>query len=247
VLLSPTLTLVCALSLDSFANISGDIGQGNSTTFVAFQTAEEGSSISALQLALESFILGSVVLVFFFVGGRCERESTQDGLQLLCCRKTFAQHSMHSYFFFRFPLICIRCIARIDKQLDRSKNTQSLELQRKMYYALPLSASFFLQRIASVSVLSVTRCLRMYGIVGAVFVAFVVRFCFTVYLAYLNIGVSQFNRPCSPIKGVSRCGTIFRQHYIVILLHRASVSSAYCRSALRCSPNVLVEHLHPAV
>jgi hypothetical protein len=52
----------------------------------------------------------------------------------------------------------------------------------------------------------------MYGIVGAVFVAFVVRFCFTVYLAYLSIGVSPFNRPCSPTKGVSRCGTIFRQH-----------------------------------
>ena len=91
-LLSPTLTLVCALSLDSFANISGDIGQGNSTTFVAFQTAEEGSSISALQLALESFILGLVVLVFFFVGGRCERERALR----MGCSCSVAEKHLHS-------------------------------------------------------------------------------------------------------------------------------------------------------
>ncbi len=46
----------------------------------------------------------------------------------------------------------------------------------------------------------------MYGIVGVVFVSFLVRFAFITFMAYLNIGVSSLNPSCSFVRGANRCG-----------------------------------------
>jgi hypothetical protein len=74
------------------ANISDNIVVGNSSRIQAFRTAEIGNSIYSIQLTLESCILGMVVLVFFFVGGRCARSLYAWAVEGLSSRGTFAPH-----------------------------------------------------------------------------------------------------------------------------------------------------------
>jgi hypothetical protein len=80
-----------------------------------------------------------VVLIFFVVGGRCACLLFMHG-QLW---RSLAEEYLHCipffpYYICRFTFVRIRCITRVDQQLALdSNNTESLELQRKMYTIHP--------------------------------------------------------------------------------------------------------------
>jgi hypothetical protein len=74
------------------ATISDNIVLGNSSRIQAVHTAEMGNSIYSIQLALESCILGMVVLAFFVVGGRCACLLYAWAVVALSCTRTHALH-----------------------------------------------------------------------------------------------------------------------------------------------------------
>jgi hypothetical protein len=100
-------------------------------------------------------------------------------------------------------MVHIRCITRVDQQLALDlNNAESLELQRKMYTMHPYVLNQALLHYAP-------HCLCMYAVIGVVFVAFLVRFGFQVFLAYLHMSVSPLNPSCPFVSDADRCGESF--------------------------------------
>lgn len=98
-------------------------------------------------------------------------------------------------------MVQIRCITRVEERLALDlNNTESLELKCKMYTMHSFAFNEALLPHAP-------HCLCMYGMIGVVFVAFLVRFGFQVFLAYLHISVSPLNPSCKYVPQVHRCGT----------------------------------------
>ena len=185
-----------------------------------------GNSIYAIQLTLESCILGMIVLVFFFVGGRCACP-VFCALCMGSCGALLQKNICTA--FLSFPITSVGLLLYASdvsrESISSLRSTQIIQSHWNFSAKCTPSTHFFLMQHFCPA-LSVPHCLCMYGIVGVVFLAFLVRFGFQVFLAYIHIGVSPLNPSCPFVPDADRCGASG------FPLNCASVSSACCFSKL---------------